>query len=492
MATAPTIPTVSAEVAQLLSQYITPITKNKRRILVTALETPRERNQLQAPAGRNFSLQTTTARDFVSHYQTKVVDHIEIPAMLYSKETYEFMGFDSPTAQQLWNYFSNPYAPRTFLETAVGYIDGSQVADCTSQGHDWDNSMRQLGMDQELRNSMLNPIYGDVRYTNSLKWWVIMCVEDRYYSLLDINDRLRQESPRLVGQDAASRISATVSGSPRNRKPTPQPNAESSSQSPVLLTWAQRASGMTAPTPSRGFMGRLMGPLMTPASNSRVPPPPAPLTITDSPKYREGYQTLWKVALSWRINRLYNKETGKVNLQSNGSVPGDFSGDRKVTYWTPEKETADEFVGFCRNLNKKADYSILQLYVPNDWISTLNDIKFANATGAPVQNWFKVVHNCRNNQFWPPELIDVYEKLDLATGPILNGRNCKYQEEGKQWSDIRIQDCLFIEREEDHHRVHAQQWVFYGARTTAAFNAKCNGQGCVHYLGRMETAAAKD
>ena len=97
---------------------------------------------------------------------------IEIPANLRSQETYEFLGYDSPTAESLWERFlSQPVDMEAdVLDFALWRVDLWHLPNATSGSDDWDGFMIGLGINDKLRNAIMLPEYADLRFTATCKF----------------------------------------------------------------------------------------------------------------------------------------------------------------------------------------------------------------------------------------------------------------------------------------------------------------------------------
>lgn len=397
-----------------------------------------------------------------------MANSIEVPSELQSVETYEWMGYNNDIAKKLYSRFENPGSNRGFVQTATGYIEDSPIQDCFVESEDWDMAMKKLGINEQMRMRMLaDGPYGHVRFTASMKDWLIMFMKDRYLHLENLDDHLRKESPRLVGDKAAAGISPTQFGAPESKKEGGNETSKASS----------------GKGPSFGDLGNKM---------MKEDPEAIPSSVL---QHKKGFTTLWRACLTWRAEKLYNRRTGAVDLQTNGSVPGDFSGVSKITYWTPELETADLFLGYYRNCNPDLVYSVVQMYVPDKFINSLKTIdlkKPDSQTGEPIMDWWAITFASRRGKQWPYGSLESkkYNRdPGLIKGPILNSRNGDYQADGMTWEQLAKENCLFVNLEDrpDLGAVHAQQWAF-GLSAVEDLDQACHGQGHIHEMGMMLTA----
>jgi hypothetical protein len=201
MTIASSAPVVSDEVASLLQLYVSPIKNGKRKISTIALSPPRQRLQQPAPAP-STSPNTISAEDFDAYYVCKDESEVEIPAILESIETLEFIGLNSTAALKVWDWFANnpyPEFDQGFFGTVKSYVDlAEDVPDCTSASQDWNAALIALGINDTLRDAILLPEFSDLLYTQPMKFWVLESLESAFFSLKNLDHQLRDESPRLL------------------------------------------------------------------------------------------------------------------------------------------------------------------------------------------------------------------------------------------------------------------------------------------------------
>ncbi|PGH07747.1 hypothetical protein AJ80_07952 [Polytolypa hystricis UAMH7299] len=109
-----------------------------------------------------------TSASFDATRAKKPLETIEIPENLHSAETYEFMGFDRPTANRLWEMYLNasPEDPDAdFLDIAKLYADYVLEEDATYVADDWRQAMNALGINTALQEAIPLPEFTDLRST---------------------------------------------------------------------------------------------------------------------------------------------------------------------------------------------------------------------------------------------------------------------------------------------------------------------------------------
>lgn len=118
---------------------------------------------------------------------------------LYSRETYQFLGFDKPTAEMLWERYltgdpTNPFGG--FVGYFQTYIEWSKVQDAESVHDDWWGTMRKLGINETLQAAITVPGFDDIRTTASCKRWLLFSMTSTFETLEGLNEHLRLEQEK--------------------------------------------------------------------------------------------------------------------------------------------------------------------------------------------------------------------------------------------------------------------------------------------------------
>ena len=98
---------------------------------------------------------------------------VEIPDSLKSKETYVFLGLTIEMAEILWRRWLEVYedarepdGPVGFLGIATQHIR-NQDNNIDDERKDWDPILSGWGLDDDLREAIVDPEFNDLRYTAS-------------------------------------------------------------------------------------------------------------------------------------------------------------------------------------------------------------------------------------------------------------------------------------------------------------------------------------
>jgi hypothetical protein len=250
--------TVSEDVANILKRWITPIKNGKRKISTATLSPPQRRRHFTP--FRSSSSSTISADDFSASYTFEEWNEVEIPAILDSLETLEFIGFSSNVAKTIWEGYERssrlfPDLDAGMLDVAMSHLEAVEVENCTSEGQDWEGAMVKMGINAKLRRAILLPEFSDIRYTADMKFWVQQAVQEAFTSLEYLDQRLREESPRLLqlSERQKARIAVTPSSdSPLSRKESLKKSSKPSitaGSSKVPVVSFSTTSDSTSPTP---------------------------------------------------------------------------------------------------------------------------------------------------------------------------------------------------------------------------------------------------
>lgn len=127
---------------------------------------------------------------------------VEVPALIESQEAYEFIGFESTTAANLWRTFcaantTDPDIGFDFIQVAFYHISDPSILDATTSTDDWTECLRHLGVKPQLRDAITNPEFADVQYTATCKEWVQLAIDDAYFTLCNLDEIVRSNSPEF-------------------------------------------------------------------------------------------------------------------------------------------------------------------------------------------------------------------------------------------------------------------------------------------------------
>ncbi|KAL0259201.1 hypothetical protein SLS55_006706 [Diplodia seriata] len=126
-------------------------------------------------------------------------EHVTIPDALYSKESYELIGFTPAMATLLWQRFLARPADIVdggFIDFAVDHIKQHPAADPETSQDDWNGYLKAIGINDRLRTAILMPEFEDIRYSASCQFWVLDSIVSTWEALCGRHEELRMEQRR--------------------------------------------------------------------------------------------------------------------------------------------------------------------------------------------------------------------------------------------------------------------------------------------------------
>lgn len=419
-------PILSEDVARFFEEegLMTAIINNKRKISTSTISPP------SSLPSRSISASSPTKpkispESFTASFVREEAEEIEIPADLRSLETYAFLGFDDATAASLWErYISKPAdMPASFFDFAFWQIDENPTPDATCASDDWDLCLRSLGTNDKLRTAILLPEFEDLRYTASCKYWVLDAIETTYETLETMNETMRLEAARLY-----------------RAKSRPGHQAPSGAPTPIMATSSAAPSAI------------------------------------------DKHTMIWRAGSRQKAENFYNQMTSQISLEAISTVPGDFSGTRRVAYWTPQKETADRYAQWCKHKTSASEIAFIQVAVPESFTDSLaTEYLWCGDRQKPTDAWKKLVWHSRRGLMVPDELDHLDEK-DLLIGHIASAIHTKY-EHLKDHTQIGEHDVLTVKIDGEERK--AVQWVFNTKKAMRGLAQTCVGKVWIHSAGHL-------
>ncbi|KAI9769594.1 MAG: hypothetical protein M1839_003633 [Geoglossum umbratile] len=464
MATTARLRTVSEDVATFFEscRLISPIRNNYRRISTATISPPSSRSVSSSSSSPG---QSVSSEHFDASFVNKEVDEVEIPAVLHSIETYMYIGFTNDRAKILWDRYVTVIDEAfdgDFFDYVRWHFEQVNVPDATTSTDDWNACMIAMGVNEKLRMAILLPEFDDIRFTATCKYWVLDAMEICYCALEGMDDRLRMERVRLK---QLQKMAGSTSESP------PPPSSTSYKLTASLLPSEPQAT--------------ILSPSCDATSGQ---PTPLVATTYAAPSNLQHHTMLWRAGDRERSEAFYNKETQEIKLAAISTIPGDFNSQRKLAYWTPQRETADRYAQWTKHKVDISEIVIIQVAVPESLIKALV-VKYLwyNETRMPREEWRKLVYYSRRAEDPPPEL-DYIEQCDLLIGHIASGINCKF-ERLNHWNQIKDEDVLIV-RIAGKQKV-AIQWVFNTTKARHGFEEQCRGKVWLHYLGTFKVSPSE-
>lgn len=450
---------VSEDVASYFEAegLMTPITNNKRKISTSTISP--ENLRFRTPTPSSSSNPSISPENFKAAYIREEVDVVEVPARLKSQETYEYLGFTRERAAELWTRYLT-YGDEIqgdFLDFAIWQAENDNYPDASSQFDDWDALMKSLDINDQLREAILLPEYENIRYTATCKYWLVDAIKMAFEALEDLNEKLRDESRRRQQHNKARgrRSVGQLAQTPTLPYPT-------SRKAPNIAFGPRTTDGAAEDEMSGGSQMQLA----TIASATLV-----------------GHTILWRSVHIRRAESFYNVSTQAIDLFAMSSIPGDFNAEKQVTYFTPQKETADRYAQWAKHKIPLVEMAMVQVAVSETLTNTL-DTKFLwfGDKETVKDEWKKMIWTCRNGKLLPADLKYLQQK-DVLIGHVASGINAKYQRKAN-YEDISESDLLTVDIDGEERR--AIQWVFHTEKARAGFEDQCRGKIWIHRFAPLK------
>ncbi|GAB7340081.1 hypothetical protein MBLNU457_6573t1 [Dothideomycetes sp. NU457] len=184
-------------------------------------------------------------------------------------------------------------------------------------------------------------------------------------------------------------------------------------------------------------------------------------TVDSPPPVLSGHTVLYKTKALSELKAFPHRslvdKNGNINLTClRSSPPGDFHGLYPVYYFTPEKETADIYMGYARVRNPGKEMLMIRIQVPDGFLDRYDtkDLYFGNS------EWKEYVWYCRTVQDSPKfqHLLDA----DFIRGHILkmNTERLEGIKEEEVETAITYDNVMQI----PHTNNKSTQWVFMNQR----------------------------
>ena len=164
---------------------------------------------------------------------------IEIPTVLESLETLEFLGFTLEAGKTILERFENafnviedPYL-LAFIKAHV-----RSIPDVGCPEDDWQAAILAMGITQTLSNKILDPEFRNLRLTQNARYWVLDTIEAKYLFLTSLNTNVlgsKASAQGPVSLQARLEQSKKSQAQKHKAKQEPQPQLETSAATQANL-----------------------------------------------------------------------------------------------------------------------------------------------------------------------------------------------------------------------------------------------------------------
>lgn len=366
-----------------------------------------------------------------------------IPDQLISRATLEYVGFSDAKADALWSQWTNwpPQGPSRETDPDTGGLQMSFLKYMTgafNTGNDtfsdddrtWARLLDTFGLSTETQQAILDPVFRYIRLSESCVYWAKDTVHMRYHGLMEIQKASRDRENAL-----RRAVTRPGSGQPPGQSfPNPVHTPSSSS--------------LAAPRSVSGWQQQSSPGISNFSSNSA--------SVTAA-RNAPGFVTLFKSIDQGRIAGLLDDNGSISRIQTMlSSAPSDFSGRRRLYYFTPDFKVAQYYAVYAKRRTNAESVVIIMMSIPNREIKSLQEPEILRLFW-PNPEWAQLVWSCRNGRRMPKDLSK-YQEAALVIGTIARKPNSAYEELASP-DDVAENYVLKVQGSEGRG-VPATQYVF--------------------------------
>lgn len=128
-------------------------------------------------------------------------EFVEICEHMESQETLMWLGFNEETAKDLFNTWEqyDPDDPSPFFTFITDYIRYHKMDAYDDQ--DWNTALRIIGVNDELRATIMDPDFTNLRLGASAKHWILDSMEIRYRILAKASETSQERALRRLQEN---------------------------------------------------------------------------------------------------------------------------------------------------------------------------------------------------------------------------------------------------------------------------------------------------
>ncbi|KAJ5779241.1 hypothetical protein N7457_006961 [Penicillium paradoxum] len=355
-----------------LPQITTDLSTNKggKRKVSAAFSAPR------AVSSSSTSSVSSSVSISTRGFQPDVIQTFDIPIAEESIEVLEYIGFIPDIARVIYDRYSNRPKPSQTPDDLMAYVSGHLVSLNLPQ---FDNiepktALSRVGLTRQIQDAITDPRFSHISGTETLLHWAIDTVETNYAAL--------RGQQQLLQSHANQRIAHNK----EHKRPKHEPQ--------------QSVTATINVTPKDFNL------------------PESYVTIQTDIEILENHISLFKGKSYLELNQTVDiiGSDGTVNLSALRTHPsGDFNWWSNAYYWTPEKETAEEYRLFAARRSPTANTCIVHIQIPQSFVSSL---RLENLWYSP--NWKDYIWTCRKGIMPDPKFDYLWKpgRADIVRGPI--------------------------------------------------------------------------
>jgi hypothetical protein len=358
----------------------TPSTSGKRKVSGALLTTP------PSSQGRVSRSSSSSASVRFRSFSSSPDFTLDLPQSAISIAALEFIGFTAETAADIFRRFTSRPSPDINPDDLLDYVHGhtSMLSTNSYQHYLPAQAMTQIGLTQQIQDTILDPRFSVIFGTKTLHFWVDDTLRINYLTLIQLLDRLKNQATRSIAKKTK-----------RAKLNDIFPLKTSSSQQ---VTTTATLNVM----PEDHYL-------------------PKNFVAVDKPsEILEDHYVLYKAKAAAEMGEpQWIHDDGSLQMGAITSYSEcDFNHRGEVLYWTPEAETAEIYRAFAARRCPWSDTWVIRIQIPKTFINSLRqqDLWYS-------KDWKEYVWYCRK-KMKPPEKFNSYWQaggVDLIKGHIYTG-----------------------------------------------------------------------
>lgn len=342
-----------------------------------------------------------------------------------SVEVLEFIGFVADVARLIYDRYLNRPNPAQNPDDLMAYVSG-HIGSLKSSRYDnmsHSEALSQIGLNLQIQEAITDPIFAHVFGTQTLHYWAKNTVENNYAALLGRQDLLKSYANQRMTHKKKNKRPRLEGGLPQEQGPSQQP-----------------AVTATINMTPRDFQF-----------------PEGHVVMQSDVDILGDHVSLYKGKAHMELkhsDEIINND-GSVNLSPLSTHPGgDFNWNFSAHYWTPEKETAEEYRKYAARRCPTVDTCMVHIQIPWSFIHGLHREELWYSP-----NWKEYIWTCRKGRRPNQKYDHLWER---GQADVVRGHVCSTT--SGQINRIREENVQTNINEENAMRLpsgkKASQWMF--------------------------------
>lgn len=391
-----------------------------------------------------------------------------IPNAIISREALNYLGFSTHMADTIWNKwmtwppgFGREVDPSygglqvTFIDFIIlAHVEKAKDVDEDDDSR-WRQCIKECGMSASVQDAIMDINFKQIRITQSCVDWVTDTVQMRYAGLKEIQRTSCEREMQLERERSGQRDDRT-----------------SSNMGSDLGGGSQRCGSS-----SQGG-GSIRCDSWDPDIFKGAQDDPETLV-------------LFKAIDLGRTNKFVNAD-GTIEMQNilflASQTPSDFSGTRRLNYFTPDMDVAEFYAAYAKRRAGREAVIMVTVHIPKKVILDMKEPDVFRLH-YPTPEWKQLVWYSRCIRPRPKPLRKYGDEGILIIGTISTGANRMYDDMksweeidehcllrvGQMGKDVSEQYCFIVEEGIDFLEEHGKFTVFYYSEgKVASLIRRCN------------------